>query len=91
MIAPQNEDYQSSPPDGTHGFRKCCEAIREAVPIQDHARRYTDLAPLGGQSVRLRRRCINDKQEGGKSVGQDGATMWPRNNATKEPTKESKK
>ena len=39
---------QNSPPDTSYGFRKCCEAIRDAVPIQEIARRYTDLEPLGG-------------------------------------------
>ena len=42
--------YQDSAPDDTYGFRKCCEAIREAVPIEEVARRYTDLEPLGGRA-----------------------------------------
>jgi DNA primase len=37
-------------PHHTYGFRKCCEAIREAVPIEEVARRYTDLEPFGGQA-----------------------------------------
>jgi DNA primase len=37
-------------PHHTYGFRKCCEAIREAVPIEEVARRYTDLEPLGGRA-----------------------------------------
>ena len=37
-------------PHQTYGFRKCCEAIREAVPIEERARRYTDLEPFGGQA-----------------------------------------
>jgi hypothetical protein len=37
-------------PHQTYGFRKCCEAIREAVPIETVARRYTDLEPFGGQA-----------------------------------------
>jgi DNA primase len=37
-------------PHHTYGFRKCCEAIREAVPIEERARRYTDLEPFGGQA-----------------------------------------
>jgi len=48
MIAPQSRFYQPSSPDNTHGFRRCCEAVREAVPIDEVARRYTDLKPLGG-------------------------------------------
>lgn len=50
MIAPQDELYRASSPDNTYGFRKCCEAIREAVPIEKHARRYTDLEPLWGRA-----------------------------------------
>ena len=37
-------------PHHTHGFRRCCDAIRAAVPIEEHARRYTDLEPLGGRA-----------------------------------------
>jgi CHC2 zinc finger len=48
-LAP-NQFYQDSSPHYTYGFRKCCEAIREAVSIQDVARRYTDLEPLGGRA-----------------------------------------
>jgi DNA primase len=50
MLAPHQPSYQSSPPDHTYGFRKCCEAVREAVPIEEIARRYTDLEPLGGRA-----------------------------------------
>jgi hypothetical protein len=49
MIAPL-ESYQSSSPHNTYGFRRCCEAVRQAVPIEDVARRYTDLEPLGGRA-----------------------------------------
>ena len=34
----------------TYGFRRCCQAIREAVPIEEVARRYTDLELLGGRA-----------------------------------------
>jgi hypothetical protein len=37
-------------PDTSNGFRRCCEAIRGAVPIEEVARRYTKLEPLGGQA-----------------------------------------
>jgi DNA primase len=50
MLTPQDELYKPSSPDNTYGFRKCCEAIREAVPIEEVARRYTDLEPLWGQA-----------------------------------------
>jgi DNA primase len=37
-------------PDETYGFRKCCEAVRETVPIEEVAQRYTKLEPLGGEA-----------------------------------------
>jgi hypothetical protein len=40
----------SPPPESTYAFRKCCEAIRAAVPIEVIARRYTELNPLGGRA-----------------------------------------
>lgn len=50
MFAPQTRFYQHSPPYNAYGFRRCCEAIRGAVPIEEVARRYTDLVPLGGEA-----------------------------------------
>ena len=50
MFAPQDELYQPGSPDNTYGFRKCCEAICEAVPIEEVARRYTGLEPLWGRA-----------------------------------------
>ena len=50
MVATPPELYPGSSPDNTYGFRKCCEAIRGAVPIEDVARRYTRLEPLGGRA-----------------------------------------
>jgi hypothetical protein len=49
MIAP-DRSIQNSPPDTSYGFRKCCEAIRDAVPIEEVARRYTNLEPFGGKA-----------------------------------------
>ena len=37
-------------PEITYGFRKCCEAVKAAVPIENVARRYTEIRPLGGRS-----------------------------------------
>jgi hypothetical protein len=48
-LAP-DQAYQSNPLDNTYGFRKCCEAIREVVPIEEVARRYTKLESFGGQA-----------------------------------------
>jgi hypothetical protein len=50
MLAPQSQFYQDSSPHNTYGFRKCCEAIREAVPFEERARLYTDLEPFGGRA-----------------------------------------
>jgi transposase len=49
MIAP-HRSIQDSPPGTSYGFRKCCEAIRNAVPLEDVARRYTKLEPFGGKA-----------------------------------------
>jgi len=43
-------ELYSQPPESTYGFRKCCEAVRAAVPIEVIARRYTELQPLGGKA-----------------------------------------
>jgi DNA primase len=48
LIAPP-PNIIANDPHHTYGFRKCCEAIREAVPIEEVARRYTDLEPFGGR------------------------------------------
>jgi DNA primase len=34
----------------TYGFRKCCEAVQEAVPVEEIARHYTHLEPLGSSA-----------------------------------------
>jgi DNA primase len=41
---------QHSPLDTSYGFRKCCEAIRDGVPIEEVARRYTHLESFGGNA-----------------------------------------
>ena len=41
---------QNSPPGTSYGFGKCCEAIRDAVPLVEVARRYTHLEPFGGKA-----------------------------------------
>lgn len=46
-LAPETV-YKS--PDSGYGFRKCCEAVRDAVPIEEVASRYTKLEPLGGNA-----------------------------------------
>jgi hypothetical protein len=34
MIVPQTRFYQPSSPDNTYGFRRGCEAVRGAIPIE---------------------------------------------------------
>ena len=50
MIAPQRGFYTGELPENTYGFRKCCEAVREIVPVEEVARRHTELRPLGGRA-----------------------------------------
>jgi DNA primase len=47
MIAPEPL-YKSS--TNSYGFRKCCDAVRDAVPIEEVASRYTKLEPFGGNA-----------------------------------------
>jgi len=37
-------------PDTSYGFRKCCQAVRDAVPVEVVARCYTTLEPFGGKA-----------------------------------------
>jgi DNA primase len=48
MTLAPHEIIQASPQETSFGFRKCCEVVRDAVPIEVVARRYTDLESLGG-------------------------------------------
>jgi transposase len=50
MTLAPHETIQASPPGTSYGFRKCCEAVRDAVPIEEVARRYTKLEPFGGKA-----------------------------------------
>jgi hypothetical protein len=54
---------QDSPPDTSYGFRKCCEAIRDAVPIEVVARRYTKLEPFGGNAWFTGRCALPDHED----------------------------
>jgi hypothetical protein len=47
----------------TYGFRKCCEAVREAVPIESVATRYTNLEPLGGDAWFTGRCALPDHED----------------------------
>src|SRR5918994_1578796 len=54
---------QNSPPGNTYGFRKCCEAVRDSVPIEEVARRYTHLEPFGGKAWFVGRCAIPDHED----------------------------
>jgi hypothetical protein len=54
---------QHSPPDTSYGFRRCCGAIRDAVPVEGVARRYTDLEPLGGKAWFIGRCPLPDHED----------------------------
>jgi DNA primase len=41
---------QHKEPETSYSFRKCCEAVGNAVPIEDRARLYTKLEPFGGKA-----------------------------------------
>ena len=62
MTAPK-PIVQDSPPDTSHGFRRCCEAIREAVPIEEVARRYTKLERFGGKAWFTGRCALPDHED----------------------------
>ncbi len=47
MTAPETL-YET--PSNDYGFRQCCKAVRDAVPIEEIARRYTNLEPFGGKA-----------------------------------------
>ncbi len=62
MAAPLQGIIRHSPPD-TYSFRKCCEAIREAVPLGEIACRYTELKPYGGKAWFLGRCPLPDHED----------------------------
>lgn len=42
--------YRENPSEKTYGFRLCCQAVRGAVPVEEVARRHTELESLGGRA-----------------------------------------
>jgi CHC2 zinc finger len=62
MTAPQTI-LQHNPRETSYGFRRCCEAIRDVVPIEKVARRYTDLAPFGGKAWFVGRCPLPDHED----------------------------
>lgn len=55
--------YPEGPPENTCGFRRCCEAVKGAVPIEEVARRYTELEPLGGRAWFVARCPLPDHED----------------------------
>src|SRR5215208_8471940 len=45
------------------GFRRCCRAVRDAVPIEEVARRYTNLEPFGGNAWFVGRCALPDHED----------------------------
>jgi hypothetical protein len=37
-------------PNASYGFSKCCQAVRDFVPLEEIAGRYTNLEPFGGKA-----------------------------------------
>ena len=60
MIAP-DPLYKS--PNKSYGFRKCCDAIRDAVPIEEVASRYTHLELFGGKAWFTGRYALPDHED----------------------------
>src|ERR671911_2534385 len=54
---------QHSPPQTSYGFRECCEAVRDAVPVEEVARRYTDLEPFSGKAWFTGRCALPDHED----------------------------
>src|SRR3712207_302155 len=50
-------------PNSGYGFRNCCEAVRNAVPIEEVARRYTTLEPFGGKAWFVGRCALPDHED----------------------------
>lgn len=62
MVASPQRSIQDSPP-GTYGFRKSCEAVRKAVPVDEIARRYTELERYGGRAWFMGRCPLPDHED----------------------------
>jgi hypothetical protein len=54
---------QDRPPGTSYGFRRSCEAVRDAVPIEEIARRYTKLEPFGGKAWFTGRCPLRDHED----------------------------
>ena len=48
-MTPAERVYASDADRHPYGFRKCCEAVRQAVPLPEIAGRYTGLRRIGSR------------------------------------------
>ena len=68
-------------PGSSYGFRRCCEAVRGAVPVEEVARRHTELRPYGGAKAWFTGRCpLPDHEDRTPSFfvypGEVGGRWW---------------
>ncbi len=62
MTAPQTI-LQHNPQETSYGFRRCCRAVRDAVPLEEVARRYTNLESFGGKAWFMGRCPLPDHED----------------------------
>lgn len=64
----------------TYGFRRCCEAVREAVPVEVVARRYAELDSFGGRAWFVARCPLPDHEDSNPSFyiypADTGSQWW---------------
>src|SRR5215217_2428090 len=50
-------------PNNVYSFRRCCETVRDAVPLEEVARRYTNVEPFGGKAWFTGRCALPDHED----------------------------
>jgi DNA primase len=72
--------YNGGQREPTYGFMKCCAAVREAVPVEEIARRHTNLEPFGGKAWFTGRCPLPDHEDRTPSFfiypGEVGGRWW---------------
>jgi len=72
--------YSEDASQNTYGFRRCCKGVREAVPVEEIARRYTELKPFGGRAWFTGRCPLPDHEDRTPSFyiypGEIGGRWW---------------
>lgn len=67
-------------PGSTYGFRRSCAAVREVIPVEEVARRYTGLRPYGGKAWFIGRCPLPDHEDRTPSFyvypGEIGSRWW---------------